>query len=321
MVSPSARKAAVRKLVKEQGYSERRGCELAGVSRTAYRRALVRKQDEERLRERIRELAGANKRYGYRRITELLRREGWVVNKKRVHRIWKQEGLSLPRRRPKRRRHGPTAQPALRAARMNHVWCYDFVEDTTERGDKLRMLVVVDEYTRECHRILVDRSIGAEKVVDTLDWLFLLNGTPEHIRSDNGPEFVAGAVCDWLERAGCGTIFIKPGSPWENAYIESFIGKLRDECLNREIFTSVLEAQEVVENWRREYNEYRPHSSLGYLTPAEFAARCREEEVPHRPDPFGRPPVSLRDQGDDSRRCAAGCPGVDRFRGSTLERS
>lgn len=270
-----------------------------GVSRTAYRREPVEREDETALRKRIKELAVKKKRYGCPRIHALLRREGWCVNKKKVHRIWKEEGLSLPRQRPKRKRHGRTVEIVNRAAHRNHVWSYDFIEDTTEYGDKLRMLVVVDEYTRECHQIRVGRCVSAEKVVDTLNWLFLLKGVPEHIRSDNGPEFVAKAVCDWLDRAGCKTIFIEPGSPWENPYIESFNGRFRDECLNREIFRNAREAQEVVENWRREYNEQRPHSSLGYLTPAEFAAKCREEKISHHPAPFGRPPVSLRDQGDD----------------------
>ena len=272
MVSPSARKIAVKTLMSEHDYSERKGCELVGVSRTAMRRAPSRKPDEEALRQRILLLAVRHKRYGCRMITVLLRREGWHVNKKRVHRIWKQQGLSLPRKRPKRRRCGRTVEIVHRASHKNHVWTYDFVEDRTERGSKLRMLVVLDEYTRQCLQIRVERSITAEKVVDTLNWLFLLKGVPEHIRSDNGPEFIATAVCDWLAKAGCKTIFITPGSPWENPYIESFNGTLRSECLNREIFTNLREPQQVVANWRREYNEFRPHSSLGYLTPAQFTS-------------------------------------------------
>mgnify|MGYP000207692452 FL=1 len=299
MVSPSARKAAVKELVEGREYSERRGCVLVGVSRTAYRRKPVEREDEAALRKRIKELAAKRKRYGCPRIAALLRREGWRVNKKRVHRIWKEEGLSLLRRRPKRKRRGRTVEIVNRATHKNHVWSYDFIEDTTESGDKLRMLDVVDEYTRECHQIHVGRSVSAEKVVDILSWLFLMKGAPEHIRSDNGPEFVAKAVCDWLDKSGCKTIFIEPGSPWENPYIESFNGRFRDECLNREIFRNAREAQEIVENWRREYNELRPHSSLGYRTPAEFAAMCGEKNLLHHPDPFGRPPVSLRDQGDD----------------------
>lgn len=299
MVSPFARKKAVRILVEGHEFSERYGCKLVEVSRTAYRRKPVEKEDEAALRKRIKELAAKKKRYGCPMITELLHREGWKVNKKRVHRIWKEEGLSLPRRRPKRRRCGRTVEIVNKATHRNHVWSYDFVEDRTENGNRLRMLVVLDEHTRECHQIRVERSVTAEKVVDTLNWLFLLKGVPEHMRSDNGPEFVAAAVCKWLESSGCKTIFIKPGSPWENPYVESFNGKFRNECLNREIFRNGREAQEVVENWRREYNEFRPHSSLGYQTPAQFAAQAGGGDCGQHPDPLGRPPVSLRDQGVD----------------------
>lgn len=297
MVGPSARKSAVRTLVEGHECSERHGCEMVGVSRTAYRRKPVEKEDEAALRRRIRELAESKKRYGCPRITQLLVREGRKVNKKRVHRIWKEEGLSLPQRRPKRKRQGRTVERVNRATHRNHVWSYDFVEDRTENGNKLRMLNVMDEYTRECHQIRVERSVSAEKVMDTLNWLFLLKGAPEHIRSDNGPEFVAQAVCEWLEQAGCGPIFIKPGSPWENPYIESFNGKFRDECLNREIFTSGREAQEVVENWRREYNERRPHSALGYLTPAEFASRTG---ISSRPAASFRYPCKYKDKGKNN---------------------
>jgi transposase InsO family protein len=154
--------------------------------------------------------------------------------------------------------------------------CYDFLEDRTERGGKLRMLVIIDEYTRECLAIKVKPSIPASVVIEVLEWLFLTRGVPKYLRSDNGPEFVSKAVCQWLEEADCATLFIKPGSPWENGYVESFNDKLRDECLNREIFRNGREAQAVVEAFRQEYNNYRPHSSLGYLTPAEFARKYYE---------------------------------------------
>ena len=159
------------------------------------------------------------------------------------------------------------------ASYPNHVWSYDFVEDRTERGGKLRILAIIDEYTRECLAIRVEPSIPASVVIEVLEWLFLTRGVPKYLRSDNGPEFVARAVCQWLKESGCQTLFITPGSPWENGYIESFNDKLRDECLNREIFRNGQEAQAIVETWRQEYNNYRPHSSLGYLTPAEFARR------------------------------------------------
>jgi len=229
--------------------------------------------DEAKLVRKIHKLAIRHSRYGYRRITVLLRREGWRINKKRVHRIWKPEGLGLPRRRPKRRKMGSTGGIVNKAEHPNHVWSYDFVEDRTERGGKLRILVIIDEYTRECLAIRVKPSIPASAVIEVLEWLFLTRGVPKYIRSDNGPEFIPKAICQWLKESGCQTLFIKPGSPWENGYIESFDDKLRDESLNREIFRNGKEAQTIVETWRQEYNNYRPHSSLGYLTPAEFARR------------------------------------------------
>ncbi|GAH32817.1 unnamed protein product [marine sediment metagenome] len=171
---------------------------------------------------------------------------------------------------------GPVGEIVNKAEYPNHVWSYDFVEDRTERGGKLRILVIIDEYTRECLAIRVAPSIPASVVVEVLEWLFLTRGVPSYLRSDNGPEFVARVVCQWLEASSCQTLFINPGSPWENGYIESFNDKLRDECLNREIFRNGAEAQTIVEAFRQEYNNYRPHSSLGYLTPAEFARRYYE---------------------------------------------
>jgi transposase InsO family protein len=236
-----------------------------------------RRRDEAELIKKIHKLAIRNSRYGYRRITVLLRREGWRINRKRVHRIWKSEGLGLPRRRPRRRRMGPVGEIINKAGYPNHVWSYDFVEDKTERGGKLRILVVIDEYTRECLVIRVESSIPALVVIEALEWLFLTRGVPKYLRSDNGPEFISKAVCQWLKESGCSSLFIKPGSPWENGYIESFNDKLRDECLNREIFRNGKETQTIVEAWRGEYNNYRPHSSLGYLTPSEFARRYYEK--------------------------------------------
>jgi transposase InsO family protein len=171
---------------------------------------------------------------------------------------------------------GPVGEIVNKAEYPNHIWSYDFVEDRTERGGKLRILAIIDEYTRECLAIRVALSIPALAVVGVLEWLFLTRGVPKFLRSDNGPEFVARAVCRWLETSSCQTLFITPGSPWENGYVESFFDKLRDECLNREVFRNGREAQAIVENWRQEYNNYRPHSSLGYLTPVEFARRYYE---------------------------------------------
>jgi len=277
MVSPLARRSAVRYLAKQGRCSQRRACAVVRIPRSLVRYIARRRKDEAKLVRKIHRLAIRHSRYGYRRITVLLRREGFRVNKKRVHRIWKSEGLSLPRRRPKRRKMGSTGGIVNKAEYPNHVWSYDFVEDRTERGGKLRILVIIDEYIRECLAIRVKPSIPSSAVIEVLEWLFLTRGVPKYIRSDNGPEFVSRAVCQWLENSGCQTLFIKPGSPWENGYIESFNDKLRNECLNREIFRNGKEAQAIVEAFRQEYNNYRPHSSLGYLTPAEFARRYYEK--------------------------------------------
>jgi len=278
MVSPLARRSAVRYLAKQGRCSQRRACAVVRIPRSLVRYIARRRKDEAKLVRKIHRLAIRHSRYGYRRITVLLRREGWRINKKRVHRIWKSEGLGLPRRRPKRRKMGSTGGIVNKAEYPNHVWSYDFVEDRTERGGKLRILVIIDEYIRECLAIRVKPSIPALVVVGVLEWLFLTRGVPKYLRSDNGPEFVSRAVCQWLENSGCQTLFIKPGSPWENGYIESFNDKLRDECLNREVFRNGKEAQTIVEAFRQEYNNYRPHSSLGYLTPAEFARRYYENK-------------------------------------------
>ena len=273
MVSPLARRSAVKYLVKQMGNSQRRACAVVRIPRSLVRYIVRRRKDEAELIRKIHKLAIRHSRYGYRRITVLLQREGIRINKKRVHRLWKSEGLGLPWKKPKRRRIGPTGEIVNKAEYPNHVWSYDFVEDRTERGGKLRILVIIDEYTRECLATRVEPSIPALAVIETLEWLFLTRGVAKYIRSDNGPEFIARAVCQWLENSGCQALFINPGSPWENGYIESFNDKLRDECLNREIFWNGKEAQTIVETWRQEYNNYRPHSSLGYLTPAEFARR------------------------------------------------
>jgi transposase InsO family protein len=277
MVSPLARRSAVEYLVKQGKSSQRRACAVVRIPRSLVSYVSRRPRDEAELIKMIRKLAIRNRRYGYRRITVLLRREGLRINKKRVHRIWKLEGLGLPRRRPKRRRMGAVVEIINKAEYPNHVWSYDFVEDRTERGGKLRILAVIDEYTRECLAIRVAPSIPASTVVGVLEWLFLIRGIPGYIRSDNGPEFISKAVCQWLKESGCQTLFIKPGSPWENGYIESFNDKLRGECLNCEIFRNGKEAQAIVEAWRQEYNNYRPHSSLDNLTPVEFARRYYEK--------------------------------------------
>jgi putative transposase len=224
---------------------------------------------------RLVELASQYGRYGYRRITALMRQEGWPVNHKRVERIWRQEGLKVARKQPKRGRlwlaDGSCIR--LRPEHKDHVWSYDFMVARTSDGRAFRLLAILDEYSRECLAILVARHITSQDVVDQLFSLFLLRGIPEHIRSDNGPEFTARAVRDWLQRLGVKTLFIEPGSPWENGYIESFNGKLRDELLNTEVFTTLLEAQVLIERWRKHYNQVRPHSALGYRPPAPEAVQ------------------------------------------------
>jgi putative transposase len=245
-------------------------CKVIGQPRSTQRQKPKVKEDEERLREAIIDIVKDYGRYGYRRVTILLREHGWGVNHKRVERIWLQEGLKVPRKQPKRRRlwFNDGSCIRLRPEHKNHVWTYDFVADRTSDGRALRYLTILDEFTRESLKIHVDRKITAYNVIEQLAELFVERGAPDFIRSDNGPEFTADVVRDWLARLGVKTLFIEPGSPWENGYIESFNGKFRDEFLNGEIFDTVLEARIITEKWRQQYNTIRPHSSLGYRPPA-----------------------------------------------------
>ncbi len=244
---------------------------MLGQARATQRYKPLPPCDEKRLTEEIIELASKHGRYGYRRITALLNNErGWKVNHKRVERTWRREELKVPKKQPKRSRlwlnDGSCVR--LRPEHKDHVWSYDFMIDRTANGRAFKILNIIDEYTRECLAILVSRKIRNQDVIDLLFQLFILRGIPEHMRSDNGPEFTAEAVRKWLNRVGVKTLFIEPGSPWENGYIESFNGKLRDELLNREIFMTLGEAMVLIEQWRREYNQVRPHSSLRYRPPA-----------------------------------------------------
>lgn len=257
------------------GVSERRACKAIGQCRSTQRGIFVVNEADKRLTERIISLAKKYGRYGYRRIAAMLRQEGWAVNMKRVYRIWREEGLKVPQRQPKRSRlwlsDGSTIR--LRPVRRNHVWSYDFVMDRTHDGRGIKMLTIVDEFTRECLAIVVRRRITSLEVIEALAELFLTRGLPEYIRSDNGPEFIADAVREWLGFLDVSPLYIEPGSPWENGYIESFNGKLRDEFLNGEIFFTLFEAQVLIERWRRFYNTKRPHSSLGYKPPAPETVR------------------------------------------------
>ncbi len=246
---------------------------MLGQPRSTHRYEPQVSEDEEKLVERMTKLAVQYGRYGYRRIAALLRIEGWRVNHKRMERLWRREGLKVPQKQSKRRRLWWNDGSCLRLRPLypNHVWSYDFVADRTSNGRPLRMLTVMDEYTRECLAIDVGRCLKSDDVLERLMDLFIHRGIPEHLRSDNGSEFTAKVVREWLSRLGVRTLFIEPGSPWENGYIESFNGKLRDELLNGEIFDTVLEAKVLTERWRQEYNHVRPHSALGYRPPAPAA--------------------------------------------------
>lgn len=256
--------------------SERRACNVIGQSRMTQRYKTKQPDKDKALTAEIKNLAKKHKRYGYRMITAKLRQEGWNVNHKRVQRIWQKEGLQMPYRRKFKKAKGSSENSCTvkKAEHINHVWTYDFMSDQTEDGRKLKFLTVLDEFTRESLTIEVGRSIKAKDVIAVLEYLFLVRGIPGFIRSDNGPEFIADAIKKWLGEKNVQTLYIEPGSPWENGYIESFNGKFRDEVLNMEIFHSVKEAKVIAESWRLEYNNHRPHSSLGYMTPAEFAAEC-----------------------------------------------
>ena len=268
-MSAARRRACVEHVTGKLDVSQRFACKVLGQHRSTQRKVLRAADDEAALTESIIGLARQYGRYGYRRITAL-RAEGWRCNHKRVERIWRREGLKVPARQPKRARlwlaDGSCVR--LRPERPNEVWAYDFVEDRTQDGRKFRMLNVVDEFTRECLAIRVGRQLRAADVIDVLSDLFILRGVPGHVRSDNGPEFAATAVKGWITGVGAKTAFIEPGSPWENGYVESFNGKLRDELLNAEVFNTLAEAEVLIEQWRRHYNTVRPHSSLHYQPPA-----------------------------------------------------
>jgi len=256
------------------GVSERRACRVLGQPRSVQRYAATPRGDEHALTAAIIALASTYGRYGYRRVTALLRQAGWKIDVKRVERLRRREGRKVPARQPKRGRlwRDDGGCIRLRPEWANHVWSYDFVLTRTHDGRPLRLLVVIDEHTRRCLAIRVGRRLTSDDVLEVLAELFMEHGVPEHIRSDNAPEFVAQQVRDWLARLGVTTLFIAPGSPWENGYGESCIGELRDELLEREIFCTLAEARHVVEAWRSHCNHVRPHSSLGYRPPAPDTA-------------------------------------------------
>lgn len=272
MVSPSTRRRAAKNSVGEGLGSTAAACRALGLARSSFYRTARLSEPKREARTEVIELSERHPRYGYRRIAALLRRKGRRVNAKRVARLRRQEGLQVSQRQRRMRRVGLSTAQRQRAERACHVWSWDFVEDQTENGSRLRILTLIDEHTRQSLAMHVNWSIRAVDVLTVLEAAIARYGAPEHLRSDNGPEFIAYAIQDWLKAAGIKTLYIKPGSPWENGYIESFHDKLRDECLKRELFGSLAEARVIVEAWRVEYNEQRPHSSLGYQTPTEFAA-------------------------------------------------
>jgi putative transposase len=275
MVSPSTKRRAVTLSVEAGLGSAAATCRALGLARSSFYRLDRQSVESRRVRKEILGLSRQHPRYGYRRITALLRRDGLEVNAKRVQRIRRQEALQVSKRQRRMKRLGVSTSVRQRAARTNDVWSWDFVEDQTENGSRFRMLTLIDEHTRRCLAVHASWSIRAVDVITIVEAAIERYGRPQHLRSDNGPEFIAYAIQDWLKAQEIKTIYIRPGSPWENGHIESFHDKLRDECLNRELFGSLLEAQIILEQWRHEYNDQRPHSSLGYLTPAEYTRRAR----------------------------------------------
>lgn len=261
---------AVEYAIKEHHISERRACRALNVNRNTYRYEPIRLPDEDEVRSDIINKATNFGRVGYRMVTNMMRNEGTIINHKRVERIWREEGLKLPTKQPKRRRlwlnDGSCIR--LRAEYKNHVWSYDFVEDVTMDGRKLRWLNIIDEYTHECLYSTPRRSFKSGDVIEALAEVMILRGTPEYIRSDNGPEFIAKKLIKWLTELDVITSYIEPGSPWENGYCESFNARMRDEFLNGELFGNLYEAQVLTQRWVRYYNQVRPHSSLGGKPPA-----------------------------------------------------
>ena len=285
--------------------SERRACRVLGQARSTQRYESNPRDDEAGLVSRLLELVRRRPRFGYRRIARLLRREGWCASETRVYRLWRREGLKVPQKKRKRRRLGSSEKSCIRrrAEHQNDVWAWDFVFDRTCSGSQLKWLSIVDEYTRECLTLKVGRSVTSEDVIDTLAEQFALRGVPRCIRSDNGPEFIASAIQDWTKRLSIEALYIEPGSPWENGYAESFFSRFRDEFLAIEEFESLSAARRLTRFWKDDYNHHRPHSSLNYMTPSEFAAKQPQLKLdrrvsPHPPSLSPRPQQGGEGRGD-----------------------
>ena len=307
----------VAKLQQQFGVSERRACQAVDQPRSSQRYQAKVKEDEPALVKRILELVRKYPRYGYRFITTKLQQEGWNINFKRVYRLWRKEGLKVPKKKRKKHRLGTSdnACNRRRSEGMNDVWCWDFIFDRTTNGRQLKWLSIVDEYTRENLCLQVSRSITSEDVIDKLAELFAMRGLPRHIRSDNGPEFIANAIENWLEKMEIESLYIAPGSPWENGYAESFHSRLRDEFLALEMFEGVQAARRLTEEWRHEYNNYRPHSSLGYQTPIEYANRLTSARARQTgesaPPPFAVASTSASGEGRCDSEGERGSPNSD----------
>jgi putative transposase len=285
-VSPARRRRAVEHLQQVLGVSQRWACQLVGQHRSTQRHQPIVPDRDRTLRGELRRLSRAHPRWGYRRAHAVLLQQGWAVNRKAIQRLWREEGLRVPARRRKRQRLGTSTQPAdrLGATHPDHVWALDYQFDQTQDGRRLKLLNIVDEHTRQALAIKVARRIDADATVKVLDGLVAEHGSaPRFIRCDNGPELTAGALRDWCRFNHAGTSYIEPGSPWQNPYVESFGGRLRDELLAVETFGSLVEAQVLVEDWRIQYNTVRPHSALGYLTPTEYAKAWTTTRTIHPP--------------------------------------
>lgn len=297
IVSPGHRRQMARHVVADGLCSGRAACRILRLPRATYwYRGRSPTPAEEQLRKRIRQLSEDYPRYGYRRIAALLRREGWQVGKRQIQRLRRAAGLRVPPPKKRRCRQGLSTGLPTQATHRGHVWTWDFIADTTVRGGSLRMLTILDEFTRECHVLRADRSLRSRDVRHWLSAAIAEHGAPEYLRSDNGSEFIAHEVQQWLAEHQIKTLYIEPGSPWQNGFVESFHGRFRDECLNREQLWTLTEARVVIEDYRREYNQFRPHSRLGYASPAQFAAqRCSS------PAPVGlRPPSAGDGQKQDA---------------------
>lgn len=307
MLSPARRRQAVTRVQEQFDVSQRRACRVATQPRSTQRYEPKIKDDEAALVKQMHAIVRQHPRYGYRRVWALLRQDGWRVNRKRVHRLWRREGFRVPRKQRKKRRLGCSANGIVRRRpeHIDHVWAWDFIHDRDERGRPLKWFALLDEYTRENLALEVNRRMKAVDVLDILSQVMLIRGVPGYIRSDNGPEFIARAIRNYLETTGVGTLYIAPGSPWGNGYAESFFSRLRDELLDCELFADLREAKHLAALRQNEYNHRRPHSALQYRTPAAYAGMCRRASADDLGGAAPKPPAS-KPQPESTGRAPAG---------------